>query len=502
MSTLLDRGFSISTLTATGGEGKSYITTHDLALNRLVRFNFHLVTNLPLRLVALSEFVAQQRKCTVEEVLARVHLIPAETLERWEAGEGGPWEYSDLFKRHRCDLIIDEAHRFCPVGKVDKEWQTFLGEARHPPYSLQRVQFLTQSVTKIAKPIDVHAKVRYRLEKGDTRRGFLGVQMGDFYQVVASITGTLSPIVYRIEETKDAQEKWNKNSEDAFIFRGDVFKLYDSHSDAGGSSAASEFVPEPEEFERRPRLLPARHDYERDGELVWTLPTWLWFGTRNTLPVLKLAAVVAVIVLLSNGGGGYALGTFTGTVSRYMKSVLDKPKNAKESKHAQPDTSLSGAALRAVETPGDDCGCPAKAALIEELAVRVRRDRQALRGLGDVVAIAPGFVAFRGGITARVGDRLTSGPFAGNVIHEIDFDGRRVRVSDGSWVRLAMAADQGEAEPQGDALAEVRDLLSRADAATGGTATPGGEERSILVSRDERPAVDRSPSDAEPRVGP
>lgn len=501
MATLLDRGFSISTLTGTGGEGKSYITVHDLALNRLVKYNYHLLTNLPLRVERLAEFVAEQRKCSAAEVAARIELIPADVLARWEAGDGGPWEYSEKFKANRYDLIIDEAHRFCPAGKIDKEWQQFLGEARHPPYSLQRVQFLTQSVTKIAKPIDVHAKVRYRLEKGDTRRGFLDVQMGDVYQLVASFTGTLSPIVFRIEETKDAEEKWKKNAEDCFIFRKDVFALYDTHSDAGGSSEATEYQAPPEEFQRRPRLLPTRCDYNGDGEPLWTLPTWVWFVTRNSLAAGKLLAVVLIAVLMSNGGAGYAVGVATGVMTRAVQSALGRV-NPKEGEDDASTKTLGESAVGVVEGAADDCGCPAKSALVAELALRVRRDREALRGLGAVVAVAPDFVSFRGGVTARVGDRLTTGPFAGNVIHEIDFAGRRVRVSDGSWVRIATGEDDAEADGATDALAEVRELLSRADAASGGAGATNDGERSILIDRDVRAAPHRSALDAEPANGP
>ncbi|QDV77694.1 zonular occludens toxin domain-containing protein [Botrimarina mediterranea] len=500
MPTLLERGFSISTLTGTGGEGKSYITVHDLALNRLVRFNFHLLTNLPLRVEKLAEFVAQQRGCTPEQVAERIHLIPAETLARWEEGEGGPWEYFEQFKEHRYDLIIDEAHRFCPVGKVDKQWQAFLGEARHPPYLLQRVQFLTQSVTKIAKPIDVHAKVRYRLEKGDTRRGFLGIQLGDLYQLIASATGTLTPLVYRIEETKDAEEKWHKNNEDVFTFRKEVFELYDTHSDAGGSSTANEHKPEPEEFERRPRLVPTRLDYNGDGVPVLTAPTWAWFISRNLLAFGKVAAIFVFLIVISNGGLGLVIGQVAGTLSGFIQSTIGSVTGTKFN-DPQPANTLPQAALAAIEAPGADCGCPAKSALIAELATRVRRDREALRGLGAVVALAPDFVSFRGGVTARVGDRLTSGPFAGNVIHEIDFAGRRVRISDGSWVRLAMGTPEGEDTDQVDALAEVRDLLSRADAAGGAESEEAGGERSILKPGDGGAAVNGSSLDALPADG-
>jgi hypothetical protein len=502
MPTLLDRGFSISTLTATGGEGKSYITVHDLALNRLVKYNFHLLTNLPLRVEKLAAFVALQRGCKPEQVVERIHLIPTETLERWEAGEGGPWEFFDLFKAFRFDFILDEAHRFAPAGKIDQQWQAFLGEARHPPYSLQRVQFLTQSVSKIAKPIDVHAKVRYRLEKGDTRRGFMGVQMGDLYQVIASITGTLSPLVYRVEETKDAEEKWKKNGEDSFVFRKDVFELYDTHSDAGGSSEATEHQAVPEEFERRPRLLPQRRNYNGDGADVLTLPTWAWFITRNLLAFGKLVAIFAALAIVSNGGVGYVIGGVASTMSKYIDSTIGSIGPTKEGAKRGNDNSLADSAMAAIDDPAADCGCPARAALVAELAQRVRRDREALRGLGDVVAVAPDFVSFRGGTTARVGERLTTGPFAGNVIHEIDFAGRRVRVSDGSWVRLAMGKTEAEDGAQGDALAEVRELLQRADEASAGAGETESSERSILVDRDSGTTPHRSPVDAQPANGP
>lgn len=491
MPTLLDRGFSISTLTGTGGEGKSYITVHDLALNRLVRFNNHLLTNLPLHVDLIAEYVAKQRNCTAEDVAKRIHLIPKDTLDNWADGHGGPWDYADTLKGTPFDLIIDEAHRFCPPGKVDKQWQDFLGEARHPPYALHRVQFLTQSVTKVAKPIDTHAKVRYRLEKGDTRRGFMGVSMGDVYQLIGSITGTVTPLVYRVEEIKDASEKWQKNGEDAFTYRGDIFKLYDSHSDAGGSSEATDFVPEPEEFERRPRLLPAKRDYNDDGGAVLTAPTWAWFIGRNMAPVMKVVGVFAVLMFLTNGGLGFAIGQAAGQMSAYVNGAFGlKP-------HKKEPGDVKTLAEVVIDVEREGCACKREKELIGDLSNRVRRDRDANRSLGGVSAIAPEYVAFRSGDVVRVGGRIGRGPHAGETVNEIDYEGRRVRVSDGSWVQLSSAENEPD-EPN----AEVRELLQRADQAIAEQPTEGTNLRSILEPSDPGHAADASPRDAKPRNRP
>lgn len=471
MPALLDSGFNISTLTAIGGEGKSYITVHDMAYNRLVRWNYHLVTNLPLHVEKLAEVVARERGCEPQDVIDRIHLIPSHDLDRWRNGHGGPWDLPELFEANACDFILDEAHVFCPPKKQDEQWAVWLGEARH--LNLQRVQFLTQSVKKIAAPIDIHAKLRYRLEKGDRRRmrWFL-FPMGDVYQVIASFTGRLTPLVYRIEEIKDAEEKWKRGSEDLFSYRPEVYTLYDTHSDAGGSSEAKERTIEPEEFQRRPKLLPDKRDFYGEEKIVWTMPTWLWAIVRNPTGMFRLIAVLSVATFILCGGVNW---TATASI-RQLNSVADMITGQKPTPRKVVDAKDDKTFAAAIDRASEDCGCPAKRQLVQELAQRVRKDRESVRGLGAVVAISPKFVAFDTGDYVRVGERINAGRHAGKLLVDIDFDGRRVKLSDGGWVPLRRSSDE-KAESTDT---EVSELLQRADQLTTDESIATPKERSIL----------------------
>lgn len=478
MPALLDNGFNVTTLTAPGREGKSYVVVHDLAHNRLVRWKHKLVTNLPLRVDELSEYVAKQRNgWEPEEVAERIIKIPGEQLERWSRGEGGPWELTDEFNDGQCDFVLDEVHNFCP--KTDRQrgqqWEDWLGEIGHT--GLQRVQFITQAPEKVHPTIFAHAHARYVIEKSDRRRSkWLNIPLSDLYEVVGSLTNRYEPIVYRIEQIKDAGGKWKKNAETAYTFNPKVFDLYVSKSKAGGQSddqAAAEHSKQ--EYEKRPRFFPAKRDYDQDGHPSWTLPTWLWAVTRNPLAVAKVLGVVALITFAANGGIGFMIGQWLRHADGFIKSAINVD--------ALTPGGLDGAATAHVPDPARVPPPPNAPRydhrrLIADLAARVKADHENDVNGSRIAALAPSWVQFRSGVVAGIGDTLADGPFAGRRIDAIDFKHRVVTLDDGRDLR--MRGDNAEA-PAADA--GVPELLQRAQEAIGEAEPVAGRERSVLVAR-------------------
>lgn len=498
MPGILDNGFSITTLIGRGGDGKSYITVHDLAHNRLVRWKHDLWTNLPLHVEALSEYVAAQRGCKAEDVAKRIHIILDEDLERWANGHGGPWE---LCQEHdaKGDLIIDEAHVFCPKGEkaIEKRWQEFLGEARH--YGLERVQFITQASAKVSPVIEQHCHARYRIEKGDRRRTrWFGIPMSDVYNLIASVTRRYQPLTFRIEEVRDANEKWQQNDETIFTFRPEVFALYESHSAAGGkSSTEAAATHQQKEFEKRPRLLPNKCDYDGDGGKVWTLPTWLWVVSRNLLAVGKVAALVFAILFMANGGLGWMLGMWTNNIPGMVSGAF-VGSNGKGKQDAKGSTVTTLADSSSVENVSG-CGCAAKAQrakqLVQRLARRVEQDAKKDADASNVSGLGLNWIATADGEHFHVGDVVENGTLKGKRIVHIDFKNRRFRTDDSRWHRMQYRNENADPTP-----ANVHGLLQEAERFANETGEGERRERSILVNRRERnatPAAAQHPSQGD-----
>ena len=481
MPATLDRGFNITALIGAGGDGKSYIVTHDLAFNRLVKFDFNLVTNLPLRVKELAAFVAEQRECTPEEIEKRIHIIDQDQLTAWKKGEGGPWDmqarFEDLHETtgQRTDFILDEIHLFCPKkrNKRENDWGYFLGEARH--MHLQRVQFITQDPDEVSSLIYGRCHAKYELEKGDRRRTKpLGIPMSYIYETIASITGNYQPIVYRTEYIKKGG-KLTQNHEDAFGFDKRIFSLYDSHSAAGGASEAGETDrKELQEYQKRPRLLPCKYDYNQNGKPVLTLPTWLWAFTNNPLPVAKVSSIILFIAFVNLGGIGYAFNLLQYQLNSTIKTMV--PGNVESTIDPVPRDPVS---TTVVATTKEDCGCGSKRQLIKDMAKAIETSGMADGQTDYLLAITPDAVSFAHGLFYHHGDTIERGDFKGKKILRIDYPKRRVLISGGVNLRLQSSEDL----PQ-EANAEVRELLQRV-AEIDKPDTDYRRERSILVDRND-----------------
>ena len=456
MKATLNNDFSITSVSGRGGDGKSYVIVSELAQRRMVRKNFNLVTNLPLT-EAFYEFVAERKGCTVQEVKNRVHILDNETLDSWENWKGtgrtktigGPWDLAEHFEKAPTDFILDEAHVFCPKRDRDREklYQKFLGEARH--HGLQRVMFITQAKTKISPVIDEHCHARYLIEKQD--RGNLNprfpIPMSHLYNLWASITGEYSPMTARIEQLKNADEKWVESERDYYRFDEDIYKLYVSHSEPGGKSRAVSTAPASKrEYELRPTWLPAKRDYNENEELVWTAPTWLWVITSNAYLFTKTAGIVLLFVFLLCGGIDIIF-------DLWMKTV----NNTLNAKQTQTETELKEDDLftekdiqefnESLPNNSDSCGCAAKAKQLAALEKEIHQRNVQDANDSVLVAISTRIVGFSNGSNYRVGEMIENGIHEGKKVLRIDYPNRRCLISGGDWLRLSTHKPKNYDEP-------------------------------------------------------
>lgn len=238
------------------------------------------ITNLPLNVSEIAAEVSRKTGQSAESVAARVHLIDADTLQRWRTpskviGDNdkpvmvvhGPWEFSDDFAA-KSDFILDECHIYCPrkgVGSVlfQKPWQDFLGEARHRGY--RRLVFVTQDEAKVGTSILEHAELRYELTNAERLRDpWFRISLGDWFELVASITRKYQSSVALTEYRRLVGKMKIVHSErialDPFFF-----KFYRSHEVAGGGSETGQVDRPLREFEKRRSFL-LEADRRRKGQ--------------------------------------------------------------------------------------------------------------------------------------------------------------------------------------------------------------------------------------------
>ena len=72
MSILEESGFAIYYIVGAPGAGKSYFIVRDLVGRRLIETDRSVITNLPLNVDRICEYVAGKRGCTTEEVAERM----------------------------------------------------------------------------------------------------------------------------------------------------------------------------------------------------------------------------------------------------------------------------------------------------------------------------------------------------------------------------------------------------------------------------------------------
>ncbi len=125
------------TLVAAGsGAGKSFYFGAVLPSEMLSESkSCRIVTNIPIRIEAMAEFVASRSGQTPEEVADRIILMPREIEESWmksiDQGGTGPWHTFEESGFDNTHFILDEAHHFFGPhhSKNHKaQWLGFVGD--------------------------------------------------------------------------------------------------------------------------------------------------------------------------------------------------------------------------------------------------------------------------------------------------------------------------------------------------------------------------------------
>lgn len=431
--------------TAPAGSGKSYRRCGHFLLTELIP-NTSLIhlSNFPVKFDPWGEngekagliAVAAKRGFSEDVIRDRVRVLPEEIVEEWRDGISGPWDYFRELDISGYHLAIDEIHNFCGANsheRVKKQWQEWLGEIRHRG---AKIEFISQHPQKIARELKNEAEVRLSLVRGDNRRDpFTGISVGDWGQLWAKVVGKYTPTIFEIEK-RMVDEKWKTSREVRFKFQKEFFEVYDSFSAPVQGGGGGQTEKEPFERFTWPRLL-------------------MWFVEQNFMALSWRIPLVGFLFW------AFALGGLEGVASDVWQkagasgglsapAVVDSSRPADsltQAMAANPGAlSVTAAPVPTAPPPVGQGGAVEKVdyALVETMAAAWK-----------LAAVSSQSVHFANGEWWNVSEAITDGPFAGEVVQEIDMVRRSAMVGS-EWVRVGRLSPRVRKW----AIAEVRATAS------------------------------------------
>lgn len=308
----------ITLTTGPAGSGKTYVRCARFLLDEWLpeRSGVH-YSNFPVFRDKVAEFSAKKTGKLESEILDRIQIIPESTLDLWVNGHSGPWDFFRDKNLDGCHIAIDECHNFCGAKtnhKIRQRWQAWLGEIRHQGAT---VEFLSQSPEKVAKEIHYEAGLRLSLVNSEDRRDpFLGILLGDWYELKAAfVTKEYQTVVWEIER-RNVDGKWIEQNKRVFTLDPFYFQFYDSFSRPvqGGEKATGQ----KREFEKRSKPALIR-----------------WFLRRNVFSIAPRAMLVGGVLYLCMGGSSTVMGlllrTFEAAATNNAVKLKPAPKKQEPS---------------------------------------------------------------------------------------------------------------------------------------------------------------------------
>lgn len=390
--------------------GKTYVSVVWIVETLLKDPSARIVTNLPLCVDKIAEYVAERDGREEEEVLEQIEIIPREEIQKWERERSGPWEYFAGRSIARCHVAIDEAHKVANIRHSKEhhvKWQEWLGELGHQGATFEMI---TQSEQKIPSFLKSECGVRYYIENRALRRDpFFGVLFGDWTELKAAFTGNYvaSSTRRQLNEVGGAlkEPEGSKVTYDRVPL---YFAFYDSFSAPNDDSVKADGP---------------QFEYQRRSKLGMVK----WFLGRNwtNLAFNRITAVFAVIMFLTTGGAQYVL---SGVTDRFITGLTGKSSKV-EAKRPHPVPKP-----RAVNVTGE--------AGRRQLPPPETTSEVVYRPASQVPATIKGVlsnaVITETGERVEFGCEVMHGRFSGLVVSCVDHDRGRVCFSDGSEVAFGI----------------------------------------------------------------
>jgi hypothetical protein len=272
------------------GSGKSYYLACVWLPRFLAQAQGHVYTSLAVNPDRMSEYVAKIAGISAESVLARIHLLPADELEKWAQGESGPWEYFADIDLSGAQILLDEAHNIIPSSGLSRDagrqWLKWVSLCRQRGMSLH---LISQDERSILKWVLSRVHVRREIVSYSCERDPLfKIPYGDWYMLRSSLWNDEGVVTRRsfVVEYQQIGHRWiPTEGGDEFRFDYDLFPLYNSYAFAGREASGDE-----------PRMA-------RWQAIRWFLGRWWWHMLNRP----HIRATIVVMTLVSTAGVDWAM---------------------------------------------------------------------------------------------------------------------------------------------------------------------------------------------------
>lgn len=430
--------------TAVAGSGKTYSRGPKFLFEEFLPDGSGVhCSNLPLKVELIGKELAKKHGGNLSDYTSRMQTIPQSVLDDWMMQRNGPWDYfadKDITGWH---IALDEFHKFCSSQSPKKwrmQWGVFVGEIRHRQ---ARIEFITQSPSKVAKEIWNETGCRLVIMNSENRRDwFFKILMADWYELKAKfLTGEYVARCWTIEK-REVDGKWITEDTRTFTLDPYYFQFYDSYNRPDGVTA-DKADADLRQFQRRSHV-----------GLLW------WFFRRNWWRTWKLS-IVALICFMVFGGGAPAFRGVLWLTDWAMKNnktkqtttaanaspavpsrvVADYPRHVPAGAERVPTTRSTAATGTLQPLPlviAADPVAQVKQLTAEnaKLQKSLEEIQQKFDQMGELVLITDQTCTFRDGLSYTVGATIEYGPLAGRRIKTIDLPATRVYLDDGRSIRL------------------------------------------------------------------
>ena len=453
----MSRRHVVTFFTAPARSGKSFRLVVRICDEIIPMTDGVIYTNLPLHVDRIAEYCAEKYKITVEEVTARLHVIPRDVESSWrDAGMpiyntngqktgahpfDGPWEYFADKRLSGSTIIIDEIHNFCgSIGTpkaISNNWQKWLGELGH-----NQAVFIciSQAPEKVHSCIKQEAQASYTIRNtGLDRDPYFKIELYDWLELWSGLFGAEYKVFVFEQEIQKTEGRRQKGQRKLHLMGQPYFSFYDSFN-------------KPIASEQTDNLNPFEHEYEkhlRKGAIRGRLSLLRWFFFKNMQPLVSrggMAIAFACVLLWLLAGGA---GDLTQYISQSMSQAFVK-KSAKAEEEKGPDEAAQRldkyASLPQPKEDADRLEVIRKTyedelrkALIETetLSQELKRAKDELARNSAVVLMTPDMVVLKRGQVYGVGDKISSGDYKGLRLVGINYRKRAAYLDNGAVLRLS-----------------------------------------------------------------
>lgn len=450
--------------------GKSFLYVKRIVDEWLPQTKMAIWTNLPLRPELIGDYCAETHGMNREEVISRIHLIPAEVEKSWKFNEriyiddlgdagknlkehknadsiagalvaamrpgargearpwvyDGPWVYFIDKQIGSSVIIIDEIHNFCGISTpaaARAAWQRWLGELGH---NQAIFRCISQDEQKVAKEIRDEAGAKFEIRNtGMDKDPYFKIEIYDWLELgQAFLNLPYKVFVFEQEILKVEGKKTEKGARETYLMGEPYFSFYDSFNKPIEGAQAANVKPFETVWQRIQRETP--------GRIKPRMRLLAWFIGKNAKQLMasRFSLAFAIGILIFCGIKFDLIGVAMKTVmpSRKDKTAAETPK-PEAKKPTQKPAGQGGQKLPSEpQMTEEEKKIQRLQADLDEQKKKADTLESELRQREAISLITPESITLRNGMSYRVGETIEYGELKGKRVISINWQKREAKI--------------------------------------------------------------------------